>query len=411
MKNKIKENNAITLIALVITIIILLILAGVTLALLVGENGILKNANLSAEETFKAQIKEEIELVMQEIQIEELSNERTFNMNTVVEKIPSKLNNIAIQRVDNQATGEYKDYEYTITEDYKVIIGNKIQGERPTISYTLNTEALGVTQVIITVNASVSDGTIVEITKPDGTIEENVDQVTYTVNKSGTYIFVAKSSRGKKASCIVNITNILPSAPIIEAVGIYPTVTEHGIENAKAKVSIIYENNQELVNTYSEDNGVTWKEYKGPFEPTVSIIKARSAYRVNPSIKIDSQKNVVPTDAVPPETYDGNLETKLAYSGKTERTYYAEIDPSAYGKKLRVQYTVVQQYYQGGLKFIFLNQNRETVTSTVCWTGGTFNTTIEIPNEACFLQVKILGTGSTSGAWYANSLSEMSIED
>ena len=41
-----KENNkAITLIALVITIIVLLILAGVTIAMLTGENRILRKSN------------------------------------------------------------------------------------------------------------------------------------------------------------------------------------------------------------------------------------------------------------------------------------------------------------------------------------------------------------------------------
>ena len=46
-----KKNNGITLIALVITIIVLLILAGVTIATLTGENGILTRANEAGEET------------------------------------------------------------------------------------------------------------------------------------------------------------------------------------------------------------------------------------------------------------------------------------------------------------------------------------------------------------------------
>ena len=51
MKNKrnkeqlMKVSNGITLIALVITIIVLLILAGVTIATLTGDNGILGKAN------------------------------------------------------------------------------------------------------------------------------------------------------------------------------------------------------------------------------------------------------------------------------------------------------------------------------------------------------------------------------
>lgn len=40
-----EKNNGITLIALVITIIILLILAGITISTLTGENGLLTKAN------------------------------------------------------------------------------------------------------------------------------------------------------------------------------------------------------------------------------------------------------------------------------------------------------------------------------------------------------------------------------
>lgn len=45
------KNKGITLIALVITIIILLILAGITIATLTGQNGLLKNAK-TAKETY-----------------------------------------------------------------------------------------------------------------------------------------------------------------------------------------------------------------------------------------------------------------------------------------------------------------------------------------------------------------------
>ena len=46
-----KNNKGITLIALVITIIVLLILAGVSIAMLTGENGILNQASKAAEMT------------------------------------------------------------------------------------------------------------------------------------------------------------------------------------------------------------------------------------------------------------------------------------------------------------------------------------------------------------------------
>lgn len=59
-----KNNNilGITLIALVITIIILLILAGVSVTILYGENGIINTANDAKQQTEKAQIIEMIRL-------------------------------------------------------------------------------------------------------------------------------------------------------------------------------------------------------------------------------------------------------------------------------------------------------------------------------------------------------------
>ena len=57
-KEKLKQNKGITLIALVITIIVLLILAGVSIAILTGENGILSQAAKAKEETEKAQANE-----------------------------------------------------------------------------------------------------------------------------------------------------------------------------------------------------------------------------------------------------------------------------------------------------------------------------------------------------------------
>ena len=59
MKNNI---HGITLIALVITIIILLILAGVVLNLTLGEHGILKQAQQGAEQYKISEILEKLEL-------------------------------------------------------------------------------------------------------------------------------------------------------------------------------------------------------------------------------------------------------------------------------------------------------------------------------------------------------------
>ena len=71
MKNQmIKTNNGITLIALVITIIVLLILAGVTIAMLMGDNGILTKATEAKNDQVDATVEEAIALLWNEYQLE-----------------------------------------------------------------------------------------------------------------------------------------------------------------------------------------------------------------------------------------------------------------------------------------------------------------------------------------------------
>ncbi len=62
-----KKQNGITLVALVITIIVLLILAGVTIAALSGPNGILSNAVKANEETAKSQAREAVCIAVSEV--------------------------------------------------------------------------------------------------------------------------------------------------------------------------------------------------------------------------------------------------------------------------------------------------------------------------------------------------------
>ena len=59
MRNFVKKQSGITLIALVVTIIVLIILAGVSINMLVGENGIITQAQRAAQETEQAKQNEE----------------------------------------------------------------------------------------------------------------------------------------------------------------------------------------------------------------------------------------------------------------------------------------------------------------------------------------------------------------
>lgn len=71
MKKNSKENG-ITLIALVITIILLIILAGIAITSLRGNNGLLTYAEQSKKEHIEAQMEEELVLAVQSLQVDKI---------------------------------------------------------------------------------------------------------------------------------------------------------------------------------------------------------------------------------------------------------------------------------------------------------------------------------------------------
>ena len=78
-----KNQKGITLIALVITIIVLLILAGVSIAMLTGQNGILTRATESNTETIQAEVEEKINLALNEVYTDILAGETTIAKPTI----------------------------------------------------------------------------------------------------------------------------------------------------------------------------------------------------------------------------------------------------------------------------------------------------------------------------------------
>ena len=112
MKNKLKEqlktNKGITLIALVITIIVLLILAGVTIATLTGDNGILTKAQSTKIQSERASIKEQIELAVVASRINDNLDESIDT--TILEAELDAINGLNIE-----SKGTDDDLPWTVT--------------------------------------------------------------------------------------------------------------------------------------------------------------------------------------------------------------------------------------------------------------------------------------------------------
>ena len=68
------KEKGVTLVALVVTIVVLLILAGVTINLVVGQNGLISKAKEAANATNKVGLKEKIDMALTDYEIERLTN-------------------------------------------------------------------------------------------------------------------------------------------------------------------------------------------------------------------------------------------------------------------------------------------------------------------------------------------------
>ena len=118
LKERVKSKNGITLIALVITIIVLLILAGVTIATLTGDNGILTKAQSAKEKNAQKTVEEQINLAVQASRI----NEGLVIDKDILEQELTN-NGIEITKSENDElpwTVKKDGYVYTISENGEV---------------------------------------------------------------------------------------------------------------------------------------------------------------------------------------------------------------------------------------------------------------------------------------------------
>ena len=87
LKNNVKEKKGITLIALVVTIVVLLILAAVSISMLGGENGIITQAQNAKEETRGGEVEEERNLWMSEITMSKTTGETVQSIEEKLEEL------------------------------------------------------------------------------------------------------------------------------------------------------------------------------------------------------------------------------------------------------------------------------------------------------------------------------------
>lgn len=243
-----KNNSGITLVALVITIIVLLILAGITINLTLGENGLLNRAEGAKGEHTKGSIKEELEMDIANMYIEKKSKGETLTKQEIAEELSKKTEILDVS--DTEIQGEYKDYNYIVDENNKVIVGEELKGAKPTGEIIILTQG-NAEEVEIQVIATTTEGEISSLESMDGLIAKtensNSDKI-YTVIKNGEYRFKIKGTNGRVATIKGKVNNVIELAEsIIEAIG---KIDDSGERSVRVKGKTSGSDTEEKV-TYS----------------------------------------------------------------------------------------------------------------------------------------------------------------
>ena len=205
------NKKGITLIALVVTVVVLIILAGVSINAVLGDNGIIKKANQAASVTKEAEVKEAINRTILEFYL-------TNDYETLEDFLKAKVTEGKIDSVTKNADGTLtvKKGEYSVTVENKTNYsgGSSSGGETQTPEITIgeakvvaNSDGTG---SAITDVASVYLGNTLYITFSHSIIGGTtvVDKtIPYAVTKNGTYTFtVTGTVNGKSYTKNVSVT-------------------------------------------------------------------------------------------------------------------------------------------------------------------------------------------------------------
>ena len=209
------NKKGITLIALVVTVVVLIILAGVSINAVIGDDGIIKKAQNSANLTKEAEVKEAINRTILEFYL-------TNDYETLEDFLKAKVTEGKIDSVTKNADGTLtvKKGEYSVTVENKTnssggsSSGGSTGGETQTPEITIgeakvvaNSDGTG---SAITDAASVYLGNTLyitfvhSITGGTTTVDKTIP---YAVTKNGTYTFtVTGTVNGKSYTKNVSVT-------------------------------------------------------------------------------------------------------------------------------------------------------------------------------------------------------------
>ena len=252
-KENMKIERGITLIALIITIILMLILAGVVLSLTIGKNGIFKTAKYAVEEQKIAEITEQLELKKGLIGVNnggEVNTEEYLNYIQEEGNLNNKITQI--EKIDETNTLIIVDgaYEYLLQQEKNGNLLIIYQGKESIIDRNLPKGTITVDSGFGTkTNCSFTVGLSINLTDEDSGVDTKNSK--YIWNTSPSEIGIT-SSEWDNANAVETAQNIL-TKDINKVESWYLHVLV--VDNAKNKVEVISNEIKVVANKHSHTSG------------------------------------------------------------------------------------------------------------------------------------------------------------
>ena len=174
------KKNGITLVSLVVTIVVLLILAGVSISTLVGENGVVKNAKKIQNDTYYQIASEEVNQLVLEYKLRK--GDETLE-EFLTSKVPSRIDGVT-RKDDNTLIVKKNGYEIEV----------EVKAEGKTLT-------LAVVPYIGTYDGQPHDVlTSVNVSPSDAKVEYSTDGINYstimpTVTNSSSFTVTVRASK------------------------------------------------------------------------------------------------------------------------------------------------------------------------------------------------------------------------
>lgn len=274
------KNKGITLIALVITIIVLIILAGVSIALTLNEGGLFEKATQAKMNQIKAEMRERLELALHEIQMEKLGSATLEDV--TLDNIEDKLKeyDVSIKESENATktvtmgkngtNASYKiDGKLNITEDNDVMSENLkfkyevqlTENNKTNVAITLQEKTIGISKIEFSDNSEVVE---LENTKEEKTIihEMGINLECNVKITLATGENIEKNIKLNRTETVVDLQNAEYSGDVS-----YLQKTEDGLvingPSGWAAIHVYMENldltqYDQIRATYSFDAGYDW---------------------------------------------------------------------------------------------------------------------------------------------------------